>query len=59
MSHVKRYVKRPCLIKGKWTVVVADSPSPIAKSLEEISCDSRRDADKAYNKVMKELGYGY
>jgi hypothetical protein len=56
---VKRYVKRPTMINGKWTVVVADSPSPLAKVIEEIPCESRLSADKTYQRTMKELGYGY
>ena len=53
------YVKKPALINGVWTVVVADSPSPLANVIESVPCGSREGAYQAYRRIMKELGRGY
>ncbi len=59
MTHQQQFVKKPALRKGKWCVVVAESPSPLAKEIEVVECGSHEGAYQAYRKIMKDLGKGY
>lgn len=59
MTKQQLFVKKPALRQGMWSVVVADSPSPLAKEIEVVPCGSRESAYQAYRQIMKDLGRGY
>ncbi len=53
------HVRKPALREGRWTVVVAESASPLAKETEIVPCGSREGAYQAYRQIKKDLGHGY
>ena len=53
---IMTFIRKPTIVDGKWSVVIAEDVSPLSKVIETIPCTSQGAAFRTYRRMKKQKG---